>query len=207
MLFRPAFFFLHVAVQCRFTSLLLFVRFFFAFFRVFGGLAHHKVKQPRTLSLEQAPCRRQWAQTPHTRTLVLRRYQQVPEARIRSPGWALQRQRRGWGALGLASPSGDGRCGRRFHDFRLHDALGDALGLRGARPWPCSHYAHQRVLPKFHHLAGAPVSARLSAHVEPWFQAATSVQMENLRSYGCVVSGVWCVVLCVVCGVVCCGKW
>ena len=61
-------------------------------------------------------------------------------------------------------------------------------------------------MPKFHHLAGAPVSARLSAHVEPWFQAATSVQMENLRSYGCVVSGVcgeWCVVWCVVwCGVV-----
>ena len=57
-------------------------------------------------------------------------------------------------------------------------------------------------MPKFHHLAGAPVSARLSAHVEPWFQAATSVQMENLRSYGCVVSGVWCVVRCVVwCGV------
>ena len=29
----------------------------FAFFRVLGGLTHHKVKQPRTLSLEQAPCR------------------------------------------------------------------------------------------------------------------------------------------------------
>ena len=32
--------------------------------------------------------------------------------------------------------------------------------------------------------ASAPASARLSAHVKPWFLAATSVQMEDLRSYG-----------------------
>ena len=35
-------FFMHVAVQCRFTSLLLLWR--FCFFRVLGGLAHHKTR-------------------------------------------------------------------------------------------------------------------------------------------------------------------
>ena len=38
-------YFLHVAVQCRFTSLLLLWR--FCFFRVEGGLAHRDVPSPR----------------------------------------------------------------------------------------------------------------------------------------------------------------
>ena len=41
VIFRPAIF-LHVAVQCRFTSLLALWR--FCFFRVLGGLAHHKLR-------------------------------------------------------------------------------------------------------------------------------------------------------------------
>ena len=46
--------------------------------------------------------------------------------------------------------------------------------------------------------ASVPVSARLSARVKSWFLAATSVQMENLRSFGLVCVVVFCggVVVC-----------
>ena len=42
MIFSTSYF-LHVAIQCRFTSLLLLWR--FCFFRVLGSLAHHKYEQ------------------------------------------------------------------------------------------------------------------------------------------------------------------
>ena len=58
-------------------------------------------------------------------------------------------------------------------------------------------------MPEFDQLAeapvNAPVSARQSAHVKPWFLAAPPQWSKTLERYGCVCSV--CCVLCAVCGV------